>query len=458
MPRVAVRSYSADEFDHGQGLARGVAAFGHALAGGIRDQARSRTEAAKEARVAAENDRKLAIEEAEAEAKLTKEKNESAARAEVEAEKQADRDVAVAEFRRSTANDSQDALRQDVGAALRRSGGVLGPFGILNTKAMGEALKRQSAIGKRMEGDIALASGMTRPAARAYLQRAAEDIKGEVISSGYQEEFDLLNGLVMEEKIDPARAKEYGKELQAGARARKPPGDVHKRLMQESELYVQAQTRAEDWEKADVQATGMIDGLRKLVAEMPDGVDPITGKSVKAGMMERLAAAKVEWNRTKPGENGVSVFRQKNDAAGSLDGLQKILFEAQIEADPEAFMQRDRADSVPTPSRDEVVAAIGGMGGGHRTQGGAVEGFQEPAQEAPPARGGKQQPAADRQRQQLATLVREEAQKALRAGGDRRERLDALRERVAKELGLEKNSPEVHAIIKNELARAFAPR
>lgn len=466
MPRVNVRTYDAADFDHSQGLARGVEAFGHALAGGIRDRASSRAKAAELKLEAEAQDRKFKIEEAKAAAALAKEENEAAARGEVQAQKQAERDQASEDYQKATARSSEDALRQDVGAALRRSGGVLGPFGILNPKTMLGGLQRQAAIGKKMQANKEQASRMTPVAARNFLTKQAEELKKEVNEAGFNEEFELLDALSVEEKIDPARAKEYAKELQRAAREGGPPGAIHKRLMEESELYVQAQTRAEDWEKADVSAKGMIDGLRKLVGEMPDGLDPITGKSAKAEMMKRLAAAGVEWNRTRPGENGVSVFRQKNDAAGSLDGLQKILFEAQIEADPDAFMRQERSANTPMTKppaeRDPATDGVGPLGAEVPPGGGGARPSQA-AQEAPtggPRRaGGGGQPVADRTRQQIATMVMEGAQDALRAGKPeaRKKALRALLERLKEDLGVNPGDPSVLAIVQEALAQASAP-
>ena len=461
MPRVVVRNYDASDFDHGQGVARGFVGLGQALGDGLREsrveRARGR-QAENEMRArAAEQERAFAIEEQEAAAKVLEQENRAAERAERGAKQQADRDTAVQEFRQATTKQGEDALRQDIGAALRRAGGVLGPFGILDTKTMTSGLKRQAEIGQRMQGIVAQAREMTGPAARAFMVREAERLKEEVKAGAFQEEFDLLSALQREGKISPDDAQRYNKELQDDMLAKKDPGATHEKLLHASELYVQAQHRAEGWEKADRQAPAMIDGLRKILADMPDGVDPMTGKSLKGEMMKRLSAADVEWGRVKPGANGVSIFRQKNDPENSLAGLQKILFEAQTKADPEEFMRQDRARQVAARHGDDYAEAEGVEREQLRAR---VGGGQQSAQEAtqggagPGRSGGRSGPG--RGREQAAGVLMHGAQKALSAGtaAEQRAATRYLLNSLEEHLGIDAASPEAIEIANEVLAAA----
>lgn len=414
-----------------------------------------------------EINRRLDIEETRAKASLLGQVNRAGER---QAEMQGAEEGYEGERRKQTAQ----AFGQGLRGALESSGGVLGPFGTMSPRALAGGAKAAAESEARMAGKKALASQMTPAAARAYLTREAAEETKQIQARGYQMEAEAIQNAVLEGRLTEADGKAFVKELQGAIATGKPPGGIEKRISKAYDLHAKTMARMEAWADADKQAATMIDTLRQMAASVQDGVDPESGKSLKGEATKRLAQARVEWNRTREGPTGVSRFRQQTDPEASLAGLQRILFEAQAEADPDLFMAEDeqgeRARAIGPPSAQQKV----GMGisdpdwsmrqrGGSQARAGAQQdagGVSSGQAAGKPRRGLARRVTGAEDEQQLRVFVQDRAAEVLSAR-DTRSGVVGLLQAVATDLGLRPDDPKVVSIVKDELDRAAsgkAPR
>lgn len=469
MPRVVVGQYG--RADAGGMIQQGIAGAGEALGEGIRAYGEDK-------RRAREFEAELEIEKTKAEALLEREKNQAAARGEASDAIEAEREAMVKGATDDMQKQVVSAAQQNLHKSLRLPGGALGPFGALDPKKLVSGIKTQMEVQRQMNQNIELAKRMKPAAGRAFLERESAKVKQGVLATGYQEEFEALQMLSDEGKIGPEQVKEYKKLLQQSLAEGKPPGAVMTALKKESEVYVRTQARADGWLRADKAGPEMIESLAQLISKLPSGgVDPVSGKSMRETLMHRLNDARTEWSRTLPGPTGYSKYRTENDAETALAALQKILFEAQIDTDPEAFMaaqsrfaEEARRAQPPAyqvdPNDMEMLRGMQGAASENRTgvigRGTMKQGVppQEQAQAAPaqkPAKPARRAGNAKSDQETLEAVVLDGARSALTAGS-KQERVAAIqkmREQASKTTGLPVDHPEVHEIVKAALGKVY---
>jgi hypothetical protein len=519
IPVADASGLSASHF--GEAVARAGSAFG----GAIEQIHRQKELEARQKIEDAQRNRALDIQEQNAQAKLLREQGALQQNAAVKQD-------ALDRLDQMAEANTRDAAAEGVRQSLASPGGVLGPFGIASRAAMGGA-QAVAETQQEFAGKRALAEQMTGPAAQAFLVREARDMKVAALKRGYAEEGQALQHALQDgvfedpatmferassgktpKEVPPsaqaqAEAKRYAEALQSAIAEGRSPGDVHARLAHQYDVHRQIVQRAKAWPLADQRAAELQDTLRKVLAETPNTVDPLTGDNPHADLQERLAQMDGEWARTQ-----YQTFRMGHDPGDSLAGLQKVLFSATAKSAPGAFQQMDQAmvadRQLPKTDVQAVAGAASANARGGDTSGAERNSYETSAgRGTTPPSGGKREGqlqglAADSAQQKrtapamssedektanakqraeresrgmvgrtrdenapkrkltsaddkkkLDGLVRDEAQKTLAASGDRKTQMLALRDRIAKDLGLDTSDPRVFSAVKEALSKAY---
>lgn len=494
MPRIVVQQFDPSDFYHAGPLAAGIAHAGHDISEGIR------------------KNRALDIEELRAKKQLQAEINRAKAGSEREAQVEAER-TAILESARKEANarigvQTREALKE----AISTPGGALGPFGFLNTKAFQEGMGGAVAIEQQTQADLEQAARMTPAAATRFLDRRKKERKQEAIQTGYEKESIALQNALMDGKLeDPfltpnwkpgqppseaamKKAQELTKGLQDDLNAGNPPGRGHDEIVKAYNENAKLTRLYKDWEKADATAEEMLLQIRNIAANAPQGIDPITGDDMRAELVERVANAEAEWERTR-----AMSYRKSETPVKSLGDLQKILFGVEAKTNDEGFLsqrgQAARMRAFQTPSEEEIVqastamdpasAAARGPAGkapaqarqaapmgkktdtGKRASDAEIEAGR-PGREAErqarglPGRtrtkGGKLRPVTnERDAKTLAGFVTERVRQTFQAGPgfDRLGATELMLEAVDKELGIDPNDPKALQIIREAIVQAY---
>lgn len=478
-----------------QGLGRNIAAIGLTL-----QQIRDR-------------DKALEVERTRAEAALLREQNADAARQALAQERAAGVAGSVAGLKALGESGMRATLAQSVDEGMKKPlGSILGPFGMLNPRAVMGGLKSAAEIKERMDHNMALASYMSPVDARAHLTRAAAEEKDYARKAGLQADLRALNNAVADGVIDERKAKLFSSALQSAVREGRDPGEIHARIAKEYDLHSQLKARAKGWAEADKNATQMISDIERTAAGIQD-------PDLKQAIAEKVAMARGEWAKTE-----YPSFRMESDAGKSLAALQALLYQAQASAGaPVSRTKTEQAvgdegvrDDAFTPERRAAREMAGlrffipGMAGQSTQQ---QQQPQAPAPTTTPGRtrapGPKQQQAGDdadaftpersgiraMTGQQLSvppedlaaknrlradmglppiastlpqqsgqpdevrlrTLVRAGAYEALQAGTteERAKRIGVLRKHIADELGLDVEDPAVMKRVRQALSEVY---
>ena len=487
MPRIVVQHYDPEDFYSAGPLAAGIAHAGHDIAAGINQS------------------RALDIAELRAKRELASEANRAAANEARAGEREADRQAVVGELQRQGDQATGVAAREALKKAIASPEGFLGPFGSINTAVLRKSFEDASEQHRRTVADVEQAGRMSPPAAERFLQRRQKERQQEVLNEGYAKEGEALQNALADGKFeDPfltpnwkpgqppsesavKKAQELTDGLKQQLQAGRPPGVAHKEIQQAYDLNAKLTRRYRAWEKADKEAEEMLGQLRTIALSAPQGVDPITGNDMRADMVQRVADAEAEWERTR-----AMSHRRGKDPADELGGIQKILFGVEASANPEDFLAQQeraaRARAVKVPTQEEVVGAAGAMDPEAFAAGGPQGAMPARAPQAPPrtAKAGAKtdtgrrpsdtevaqgRPAREAERQKrgipgrtarrgsaprttvtaddergIQAVIRSKGPE-LRSQGNPTEAIRALQRMVEQELGLDPNSDAVDAAI-----------
>jgi len=433
-------------------------------------------------RAAKERERQFQIQEQRAQASLAREQNLAAARAEKAQEQEEGREALKATIQEQSDKALGVAHQEQVRRALESPEGLLGPFGMASALAKGAP--NTMRVKERWAGYKELASRMDPSHGRTWLndtlKRDAAEEKQRVIAEGYAEEAQALDVAIKEGKFDDpfgpvskegepseeggALAQQLAKALQDGLAARKPPGAVHKALALVHAKHAKLSARKAGWEAADLRVKEMLDQMRVLANNAPDGVDPDTGKSIRGELIERAHAAEGEWQRTI-GLPGVSEsYRRATDPAKDVGEITKLLFGAQTEASPDAVLQEMNAAAEakgPAQQAEDMALATGA---------GPARKSSRTAQAAPGAKGAAggsvprgtptRAPEGGKQAGQIRSIVQEEVAGAL-AGGSKNSRATAIKgllDRLEHDLGLDMSDQGVRAAVREAISQAVGAR
>ncbi len=419
-----------------KGLGRNIAEIGQTLA-----QARAR-------------DRQLDIEEQRAQAALMREQGLAEARQQRADQQASDVQANVEGVRGVGAQAQETNAGNMLEQASRSPNGALGPFGLLNPRAIVDGMKQSTEIKARMEQRAALAERMTPAAGRAYLARAATEEKEAARKQALQMDLQSLQDAVQDGVLDERQAKQFGKALQSAVREGSNPGAIHTQIAKHYDMHAKLKLRAKGWEEADPKAAEMIQAIERTAAAVPD-------PAIREQIMGKVAAAKAEWTRTE-----WESFRSKSDADQSLAALQSLLYQAQAQTGQpiddtkteRAVAERGVREDAFTPERGQERSMDAQLGSQpynvRKDPRGTLGGSGKPS--AAPA-GNKQASKRQPDRVLLEGWVQQGAQEALRAGTreDRATRIGALRKKIADDLGLDVENPTVIALVREALQRNY---
>jgi len=432
-----------EDLDRGPGAA--VAGLGR----GVSKLAAALDEVGKERERAKLADRKMKVEEQRAATALAREERALALQDAKAAEREADVAGSVEGIGQAGGQATADTFLAE---ALQSPGGVLGPFGALNPRSVARGTQMAGEVQERSARRMALAERMSPEGARNFLRQGAEEDKKAVRAKSAQEEVMALQDAVAEGVLGEQEAASYARALQSAIREGRPAGEIHSRLAQRYAMASKLKVRAEDWGAADKKASAMMQSLMQL-ADTTEGLDPETGKDIMSELVKRLADARGEWARTQ-----YPSFRSKTDAAASLAGLQKILLGARADADPAKFLQQEHLDDflpkdygpgardvVPgeKPRRVARPKSDRGVAGELKARGKTYK-------------AGTVRPLTDENDARLLQeMVLRESATTLAAGGDRKARVVALRDKIAHDLGLDPTDPQVFSVVQSALQQAY---
>lgn len=505
MPRVEIRVPRYQDY-----LAPGHEASynaygraGQALQSGL-EHAQSRRDANRRARA------EMEVDAQRAQASLLKEANALADKQAAATEDEANRQAVVTTIQEEGAKARGQAEEEQVKQAMASPGGILGPFGM--AQALAKGAPNTLKVKARWDGYQELAKRMDPRFAQSWLndtlQRDAAEEKQRIITEGYAEEMKQLDTAIKEGWFDDPfgpdskggevsdgsqqMAEEIGKGIQTGLAAGQAPGAASKTLALAHAKRKQLVARKAAWEEADQRAAKLFTSIRELAEGAGTGIDPATGGSLGAELADRLAVAQGEWAGTR-GLPGMSEeYRKTNSPDKALGELKKILFRAQVQADPQQFLEN--AALPPGPSQDQVVAAATGAQGaiGVPAQGAqgpqdggarrapttypfgrtieeAVENGYLPRSElartatqdaqgagqAPQGRKGKQKAPAASREEQVGAVIQEELGRLQAAPkNERRAAIKGMLDRLEHDFGLDMDDPGVAAAIKNAISQA----
>lgn len=422
MPRIVLRPITVEPNLH---LGKAIADAGGILSKGI------------------EGHRKQKVEEQRAAAAVLKEKRLAEERNFAKEQAEADRQAVTDKIGQVENENLAMAQRKAIRDALASPGGALGPFGVMNPRALASGMQSSLEIKQRMDVRGEMAAKMSVPAAHRFMLDAAEEERKTAVEKGYHTELEALQDAIGSGKIDPKTGKDLSKELQGAIKDGRAPGEIHQRVVKAVELFEAAKRRSVGWQEADQKAVGIIGALEQVM-------QLTTNPEVRDRLKQMVADGRSEWGRTEDGPGG-NPFRAKNDSQDSLHALEKILFEAQgISELPvgrtstEANVAGAQTHKLMTDpvARQKFLESRGGSG---------------PQPGAPREKPARKAFTGERETELARDLVRRAAQGALASGSkaDRRSSMKALLKDVADTLGLDSTSPEVLAIVREELSRAY---
>lgn len=394
--------------------------------------------------------RRLDIAELVAKQKLLRESNLTAAREAKAAQAEAAQQASLQAGQEFVQQGVAQRARPNLEAALASPGGVLGPFGMLNPRMLGQMAQRQAQTAATLGQKAELAARMSPEAARGYLTREAGKEKKAILAEGYARALESVQDAQADGVFTPQEAKTFTNLLQTAAAKGKDPGEIQTRIAKRYDLHTKLTQRAGEWEKADAQAQEMLGALEQLIGRVGGGVDPNTGLSPQDQMRERLGKAQAEWGRT-----AFPSFRMKTDPGASLAGLQKLLVEGQAVGDPMAPQRGTNLDVSRAPT---IANTQRGAPPRQTGQGGIpnlAEGTLTKRRGQPSPRGTKPMSREDIEGA-LRNLVTQNARVALTVGAGR-EGMRKLVQTIAANLGVEVLPPEVLAIVRDELDKIRGP-
>ncbi len=436
MPRIVVQQHARAH--PGEFIQQGIAGAGQAIAHGLerRDQMLRQAQADELA------NRRLDIEEARAKATLARQ-------AQLDASHQAEMQDVTGRLQESG---NRQAGMASVDALQGAGGAILGPFGGLNQNAIAKSAEQWAQTQQDMQGKIALAKEMSPAAARGYLTRELGDEKQKVIARGYQQESEALQKAVADGVIDEGTQKRYSKLLQTSLREGRSPGPIHTFLAREYDKHAKLVQRSKDWVEADKKANEMLASAEQLFNASPEGIDPVTGKSMRETLRERLAAVKGEWANTE-----FPSHRMETDPGSELGNLQKLLFGMHGAAGgeiPQTGSQRSVAQGLMTNP-----AARGALRAGPQTTPAARASMERqpagvPAKKSPGRTQAPHKLTGAEDEKALRGYVSSNAQKAL-SNPDRKAGIKELLEGARRDLGMNASAQDVLAVVQDELQKVI---